>query len=127
MRTVEALYEDGLLKPQTPLSLRPGERVGVIVVRQPDPSRWNLDRLAREAGRCFAGVSWPFERGGGRLLQLFDPRAGSPSVVAETAPGESAFCLGGSRLLTSGGELLAVASGEVVGDLGFPAADANGG
>ena len=47
MRTVEALYEDGLLKPQTPLPLRPGERVGVIVVRQPDPSRWNLDRLAR--------------------------------------------------------------------------------
>jgi len=46
MRTVEALYEDGLLKPQTPLPLRPGERVGVIVLRQPDPSRWNLDRLA---------------------------------------------------------------------------------
>jgi predicted DNA-binding antitoxin AbrB/MazE fold protein len=47
MRTVEALYEDGLLKPQTPLPLRPGERVGIIVVRQPDPGRWNLDRLAR--------------------------------------------------------------------------------
>jgi predicted DNA-binding antitoxin AbrB/MazE fold protein len=47
MRTIEALYEDGLLKPQTPLSLRPGERVAVIVLRQPDPNRWNLDRLAR--------------------------------------------------------------------------------
>lgn len=47
MRTFEALYEDGLLKPQTPLPLRPGERVAVIVLRQPDPSRWDLDRLAR--------------------------------------------------------------------------------
>jgi predicted DNA-binding antitoxin AbrB/MazE fold protein len=47
MRTVEALYEDGLLKPQTPLPLRPGERVGVVVLRQPDPNRWDLDRLAR--------------------------------------------------------------------------------
>ena len=45
MRTVEALLEDGLLKPQIPP--RPGERVGVIVVGQPDPGRWNLDRLAR--------------------------------------------------------------------------------
>jgi predicted DNA-binding antitoxin AbrB/MazE fold protein len=47
MRRVEALYEDGLLKPQTPLPLRPGERVAVIVLRQPDPNRWDLDRLAR--------------------------------------------------------------------------------
>jgi len=47
MRAVEALYDDGLLKPQTPLPLRPGERVGVIVVRQADPSRWNLNRLAQ--------------------------------------------------------------------------------
>ena len=47
MRTVEALYEDGLLKPQTPLPLRPGERVAVIVLRQPDPNRWDLNRLAR--------------------------------------------------------------------------------
>ncbi len=47
MRTVEALYEDGLLKPQTPLPLRPGERVAVIVLRQADPNRWDLGRLAR--------------------------------------------------------------------------------
>jgi predicted DNA-binding antitoxin AbrB/MazE fold protein len=47
MRRLEALYEDGLLKPQTPLPLRPGERVAVIVLRQPDPNRWDLDRLAR--------------------------------------------------------------------------------
>jgi predicted DNA-binding antitoxin AbrB/MazE fold protein len=47
MRAIEARYEDGLLKPETPLALRPGERVAVIVVRHPDPERWNLDRLAK--------------------------------------------------------------------------------
>jgi predicted DNA-binding antitoxin AbrB/MazE fold protein len=47
MRTVAALYEDGLLKPDTPLPLRPGERVAVIVLRQPDRKRWDLNRLAK--------------------------------------------------------------------------------
>ena len=47
MRKVEALYEDGLLRPKTPLPLRSGERVAIIVLRQPDPNRWNLDRLAK--------------------------------------------------------------------------------
>jgi predicted DNA-binding antitoxin AbrB/MazE fold protein len=46
MRPVEARYEDGLLKPAKPLPLRPGENVAVIVVRQPDPKRWNLAKLA---------------------------------------------------------------------------------
>ena len=49
MRLVEAHYEDGLLRPTEPLALRPGERVNLIVVRRPDPSRWNLDRLAKIA------------------------------------------------------------------------------
>jgi predicted DNA-binding antitoxin AbrB/MazE fold protein len=46
MRPVEALYENGLLRPAKPLNLSPGERVGVIVVRHPDPARWDLTRLA---------------------------------------------------------------------------------
>ncbi|HEY3569819.1 MAG TPA: antitoxin family protein [Thermoanaerobaculia bacterium] len=47
MRFIEARYEDGLLKPETPLPLFPGERVALIVVRPPDPRRWDLERLAR--------------------------------------------------------------------------------
>ena len=47
MRFIEARYEEGLLKPDSPLALTPGERVALIVVRHPDPERWNLDRLAR--------------------------------------------------------------------------------
>ena len=47
MRLIEARYEGGLLKPETPLSLTPGERVALIVVRRPDPRRWDLKRLAR--------------------------------------------------------------------------------
>lgn len=47
MRPIEARYENGLLKPETPLTLRPGERVALIVVRRPDPKRWDLERLAK--------------------------------------------------------------------------------
>ena len=47
MRVIEARYEGGLLKPETPLALTPGERVALIVVRHPDPRRWNLERLAK--------------------------------------------------------------------------------
>jgi predicted DNA-binding antitoxin AbrB/MazE fold protein len=50
MRPVEARYEDGILKPERPLPLRSGERVGVIVVRRPDPARWDLARIAAAAG-----------------------------------------------------------------------------
>lgn len=49
MRLVEARYENGVLQPAEPLRLRPGERVNLIVVRRPDASRWNLDRLAKVA------------------------------------------------------------------------------
>jgi predicted DNA-binding antitoxin AbrB/MazE fold protein len=46
MRPIEALYQDGVLKPAKPLSLRPGEQVGLIVVRRPERARWDLARLA---------------------------------------------------------------------------------
>jgi predicted DNA-binding antitoxin AbrB/MazE fold protein len=47
MRVLEAEYEKGVLKPSTPLALRPGERVHLIVLRKPDPGRWDLARLAK--------------------------------------------------------------------------------
>ena len=37
-----------MLKPTEPLSLKPGERVRLVVLRRSDPSRWNLARLAGE-------------------------------------------------------------------------------
>lgn len=46
MYSIEARYEDGLLKPSTPLTLKPGETVALIVVRHPDPARWDLAKLA---------------------------------------------------------------------------------
>ncbi len=49
MRPVEAQSEQGTLKLAQPLPLRPGERVRVIVVRKPDPKRWDMSRL-RAAG-----------------------------------------------------------------------------
>jgi predicted DNA-binding antitoxin AbrB/MazE fold protein len=49
VRVVQAQYEDGVLRPTERLGLRPGEQVSLIVVRRPDPSRWNLARLASTA------------------------------------------------------------------------------
>jgi len=46
MRPVDALYENGLLRPVSPLPLRSGERVALIVVRRPDANRWDFTRLA---------------------------------------------------------------------------------
>jgi predicted DNA-binding antitoxin AbrB/MazE fold protein len=46
MRAIEASYENGVLRPARPLPLRPGERVAVVVMRRPDPARWDLSRLA---------------------------------------------------------------------------------
>jgi predicted DNA-binding antitoxin AbrB/MazE fold protein len=50
MRPIEAHYENGLLRPSAPLALRPGERVALVVMRHPDPSRWDMNRLAGLAG-----------------------------------------------------------------------------
>lgn len=49
MEVIEAEFNDGVLRPMRHLSLRPGERVGIVVVRRPDPSRWDLARLAKVA------------------------------------------------------------------------------
>ena len=49
VRVVEAQYEDGVLRPAERLGLRPGERVSLIVVRRPDPSRWDLAGLLKTA------------------------------------------------------------------------------
>ena len=46
MGPVDALYENGVLRPVSPLPLRSGERVAVIVVRKADPSRWDVARIS---------------------------------------------------------------------------------
>ena len=47
VKTLEAQYENGILRPVEKLSLRPGERVNIIVLRRPDRGRWDFVRLAR--------------------------------------------------------------------------------
>lgn len=49
MRAVEAQFDNGVLRIEERLGLRPGERVNLMVVRRPDPSRWDLARLAKTA------------------------------------------------------------------------------
>jgi predicted DNA-binding antitoxin AbrB/MazE fold protein len=49
MEMIEAEFDNGVLRPVRRLPLRPGERVGIVVVRRPDPARWDLDRLSKAA------------------------------------------------------------------------------
>ena len=62
MRAIEAQFEDGLLKPTEPLPLRPEERVRLIVLRRPDPKRWDLHKLAATTDEDLelteAGLDW---------------------------------------------------------------------
>ena len=39
-----------MLRPSEKLALRPGERVNIVVIRRPDPSRWDSARIARKSG-----------------------------------------------------------------------------
>lgn len=47
MKVIEAEFNDGALRPMRRLLLHPGERVGIVIVRRPDPLRWDLARLSK--------------------------------------------------------------------------------
>jgi predicted DNA-binding antitoxin AbrB/MazE fold protein len=46
MEMIEAEFENGILRPMRRLALRQGERVGIVVVRRAESSRWDTSRLA---------------------------------------------------------------------------------
>jgi len=48
MRQVRARYENGALLPAKPLPLKQGENVSIVVMRQADRSRWDVEKI----GRC---------------------------------------------------------------------------
>jgi predicted DNA-binding antitoxin AbrB/MazE fold protein len=43
---IEAAFENGVLRPTRRLALRSGERVGIVIVRRPDPARRDVGRLS---------------------------------------------------------------------------------
>ena len=49
MGPIDALYENGVLRPTSPLPLRSGERVALIVMRRSELDRWDSARLAAHA------------------------------------------------------------------------------
>ena len=57
MSIIEADFENGLLRPTSPLRLRPGERVGIVLIRRPDPSRWDMARLSKPADPDESGLA----------------------------------------------------------------------
>lgn len=54
MGPIDALYENGVLRPTSPLSLRSGERVALIVVRRSEGDRWEAARLGAHADEDLA-------------------------------------------------------------------------
>ena len=54
VRLVEAHYENGVLRPVERLGLRSGECVSLMVVRRPDPRRWDLAVEHFEARRPYS-------------------------------------------------------------------------
>jgi len=57
MEAIDARYEAGVLTPSSPLALRQGEWVRLIMRRRPDPSRWDLDRIRAAAGHVDEDLS----------------------------------------------------------------------
>lgn len=49
MKAVRAQFDHGVLRPDGPVSLREGERVQLVILRESEPGRWDLDRLAAGA------------------------------------------------------------------------------
>jgi predicted DNA-binding antitoxin AbrB/MazE fold protein len=44
---MRARYENGALLPAKPLPLKQGESVSIVVLRDSDPSRWDIAKLSR--------------------------------------------------------------------------------
>ena len=61
MRQVRARYENGALLPAKLLPLKQGEDVSIVVLRQADDARWNLERLSahpeEDQGLAEAGLA----------------------------------------------------------------------
>ena len=51
VRLVEAQYENGVLRPAERLGLCSGEFVNLMVLRRPDPRRWDIRRLSNASNQ----------------------------------------------------------------------------
>jgi outer membrane protein assembly factor BamB len=79
-----------------------------------------LELTFNESGNAFAGITWPYEKGGVYQLVNLHPDTGDMvTEVAITNAHEFAFCCKGSRLLSSDGSLRDTATGNVVALLEF--------
>jgi WD40 repeat protein len=75
-----------------------------------------LDVAFSAAARRFVGVSWPFERGGTRVLSHFDEKGVARSVCklgSSASVHLSVFCAQGTKLVTNTGDILDTESGQI--------------
>lgn len=46
MGIIEAEYDGSVLRPLERIALRRGEHVAIVIMRRPDPARWDFGRLS---------------------------------------------------------------------------------
>ena len=86
-----------------------------------------LNLAFSETANAFVCVLWPYERGGRHQLFRFQRETGAVLDVSELPQAaEFAFCQRGSRLITSDGSLINVATGGLEYVLPFGAGGLNG-
>jgi hypothetical protein len=66
------------------------------------------------------GVLWAYEDGRFRRLLRLDPRDGRCEQICSLGSWDEAFGAVGQQLITSSGDIIALATGQVTGSLAFP-------
>jgi hypothetical protein len=100
---------------------------GYEVWRFSERGKHFLNLAFSETANAFVGVLWPYERGGRHQLFRFERETGAVLDVSELPQAaEFAFCQRGSRLITSDGSLINVATGGLEYVLPFGPGGLNG-
>jgi hypothetical protein len=99
-------------------------RSGLEEWRYNPPSNTHVLRLGyRPADRHFYGVQWEYERGTSRTLFRFGQGCDQYEEICQLQSWDEEFCLDTNALVTSGGEVISVTTGEIVNRLAFPQKD----
>jgi hypothetical protein len=89
--------------------------------RYEPPKGTHVLRLTyRPTDRYFYGVEREYERGSSRRLLRFAADSGECEQICQLSSWEEEFCLGSDAIVTSNGEVICVAEGNIINRLAFP-------
>jgi hypothetical protein len=94
---------------------------GVELWRYSPPTDTHVLRLGyRPADQHFYGVQWEYQQGKSRTLFRFTTGGGQYEEICHLRSWDEEFCIDSDTLVTSNGEVISLAAGEVVTRLAFP-------